>query len=248
MPNPREEAELIVNALFEDYGTGGDTPGEVPGIEGREAIQEMKKAGFPGWQEVEWAGYHIKYLIQKACEEKLSNKIQPYNLGKRHLVKGKYVWDTRFSAINSKNIILGGVDEYKDIITNNDGIGLLVVDSVVNYDLNEDFRRWHEELKGGSSGYSIERELDGRAPRIRKTAYMIRKIIAYFITVDDLKTGVIEGWLDDTFQQSMRNWDGSARKPKYMLKIDNVPSSKCLLVKNFNEDPVEFEEDFPEYA
>jgi hypothetical protein len=248
LPDPKQEAELIVNALFEDYGTGGHTTGEVPGIDGREAIQEMKKEGFPGWQEVEWAGYHIKYLIQKECELKLQDRIRPYNLRKRHLVKGNYVWDVRFSASDKINIILGGVDEYKDIIESSNGIGLLVVDAVVNYDLNEDFRRWHEELKGGSSGYSIEREMEGRSPRLRKTAYMIRKIIAYFFSVEDLTTGITEGWLNDTFQHSMRNSDGSSRKPKYLLKINDVPRSKCLLVKNFNEDPEEFEEDFPEYA
>jgi hypothetical protein len=73
---------------------------------------------------------------------------------------------------------------------------------------------------------------------------MIRKIFAYFFTLDNLQKGVIDGWADDTFQQSMRNADGSSRNSKYRLKINLVPSEYLLLIKNFNEDPDEFESDF----
>ena len=62
MPTPEEEANLIVNALFEDLGTGGYEEGPCPHIDGRDAILNMREDGFPGWQEVEWAGYHITYF------------------------------------------------------------------------------------------------------------------------------------------------------------------------------------------
>ena len=245
MQNPKQEAELIVNALFEDYGTGGLTRGECPGVDGKDAIQEMKADDFPGWQEVEWAGYHIKYLVQKTCEEKLPGKILPYDQGKRHLVKGNYVWDPRFSSHDKTDVILGDVDEYGEIIKKNGGIGVLVVDAAATPDTHENFRRWQEEQKGKLSEYSIRREIEGRPARERKSAYMIRKIFAYFFTLDNLQKGVIDGWADDTFQQSMRNADGSSRNSKYRLKINLVPSEYLLLIKNFNEDPDEFESDFP---
>jgi len=247
MPSPKQEAELIVDALFEDWGTGGDTRGECPFVDGRDAILEMKKAKFPGWQEVEWAGYHIKYLVQKASELYLRGKIKSYDRNKRHFVKGNYLWDARFNANEYNIVILGDVEEYNNIIKNNSGIGVLVIDAAVNYDFNEDFRRWHEEQKGGSSDYSIEREIEGRPVRVRKTEYMIRKAFAYFFTPDDLKNGVKDGWVDDTFQKGMRNADGSPRNAKYRFKINDVPEKNLLFVKNFNEDPEEFKEDFSEY-
>src|SRR5208283_316450 len=204
MPNPRTEAELITNALYEDFGTGGYTPGPVPHVDGREAIREMKGDNFPGWQDVEWAGYHIKYLVQKACEEYLPGQFVPYVQRRRHLLKGTYLWDTRFNANDEEIVILGDVQEYNELTRSNGGIGILVADTQANSDLTGDFIRWHENLKGGISDYTAERENDGRPARIRKTEYMIRKVRAYFFENGDFETGVREGWLNNTFQQTMR--------------------------------------------
>jgi len=248
MPNPKEEAELITNALFEDFGTGGYTDGPVPHVDGKGAILEMKRDEFPGWQEVEWPGYHIKYLVQKACEEKPLIGMQPYVQKKRHLVKGNFVWDTRFNANDEEEVILGDVQEYDDLIKRNGGIGILVVDAQANLDLDGSFLSWHEKEKGGLSEYSIEREIEGRPPRRRKTEYMIRKIRAYFFEPEDIKTGVKAGWMDDTFQIGMRNADGSLRNAKYKFKVSDVPQNYVILVKNFNEDAREFAEEYPEYA
>ncbi len=250
MSSPKQEAELIIEPLFDKYGTGGETRGECPWEDGRDAILEMKDAGFPGWQEVEWAGFYIKYLIQKACEEGRAGELQPYDQKrrKRHLVKGNCVWDARFYASDSDKIILGGVDEYGELVNSHGGVGILIVDAVANSDLNGDFRRWHEELKGGSSEYSLEREMEGRPVRPRKTNFYIKKALAYFFTPEDLQKGLAEGWIDDRFQRNMRNADGSSRSPKYRLKISLVPNENLVAARNFNEEPEEFEEDFPGYS
>ncbi|MDD3035287.1 MAG: hypothetical protein PHT25_11955 [Bacteroidales bacterium] len=249
MLSPKQEAELIVDALFEDYGTGGFVERPCPYIDGKEAILEMKENNFPGWGEVEWGGYYIKYLVQKISKERITGGIEPYDLGKRHLVKGNYVWDTRlFASERGYDVILGDLEEYGAIVRENGGIGILVVDAVANRDLEESFKTWHERIKGGSSDYSIEREIEGRPSRIRKTAYMIVKVFAYYITPDDLKEGVTAGWLDTKFQRNMRNAGGSPRKPKYRLKAGSVPPGKRLFVKNFNADAEEFAEEYPEYA
>ena len=248
MLSPNNEARLIVDALYEDFGTGGHTRGEVPYIEGRTAITDMKNDNYSGWREVEWTGYHIKYLIQKECEIKLSDRIKVYDSKKRHFVKGEYLWDARLNANDFNRVPLGDVEEYNNIVKQNKGIGILIFDAVANYDINEDFRRWHEEQKGGSSDYSVEREIEGRSPRIRKTGYMIRKCLTYFLTFDDLQRGVVEGWMEDTFQQTMRNANGSSRNSKYRLKLDQIPRRYLVVAKNFNEDPEEFEEEFPEFA
>lgn len=248
MSSPKDEARLIVDALFEDYGTGGRTRGEVPYVDGRSAIIDMKDDGFPGWREVEWTGYHIKYLIQKECTLKLQDKIKAYDLKKRHFVKGDYLWDARLNANDYNKVILGDLGEYDSIIKKNKGIGILIFDAIANSDIFEDFRRWHEEQKGGESNYSIGREAEGRPSRIRKTEYMIRNCQVYFFTSDDIQRGVREGWIDDTFQQNMRNADGSSRGAKYLLKTDQIPRDFFLLAKNFNENPEEFGDEFPEFA
>jgi len=248
MVTPKEEGLMITEALFEDWGTGGITRGPVPYVDGREAILAMKKADFPAWQDVEWAGYYIKFLIQEECKEKLAGKIAPYSRERRHLVKGNYVWDTRLHAGEGK-VILGDVIEYNGVILDEGkgSIGLLVVDVYANTDLNGDFRRWHEELKGGLSDYTREREREGRSPRDRKTAFAIRKVLGYYFTMEDFRKGIEEGWLRDDFQRGMRNYDGSPRNAKYLLILDAVPPKHLLFVKNFNEDPDEFKQDFPDY-
>ncbi len=249
MLSPKQEAELIVEGLFEDYGSGGFVERPCPFVDGKAAIIEMRDDNFPGWMEVEWAGYSIKYLVQKVCKEKLNGQIAPYDLGKRHLVKGNYVWDARFFA-NERgyDVILGDLDEYGTIVRENGGIGILVVDSVVSRDLTGDFKAWHEMIKGGASDYSIERENEGRPSRVRKSAFMMVKVFAYFIIPEDLEAGVSAGWLDDKFQQNMRNADGSPRNPKYRLRASLIPHENLLFVKNFNTDAEEFAEDYPEYA
>src|SRR5208283_1481583 len=244
MTSPREEAELIINALFDDYGTGGHTDGPVPFIGGQEAIEEMMADNFPGWQDVEWAGYHIKYLVQKTCDEKLHGQFTSLIQRRRHLIRGEYLWDARFNANDEEIVILGDVQEYNQLTADNHGIGILVVDAVANFDLTGEFVQWHETLKGGSSDYSIEREIEGRPARLRKIAYMIRKIRAYFFRPEDFVRGVNEGWLDDTFQLTMRNANADPRNPKYKFKISDVPENYLTFVKNFNEDAGEFAEEF----
>ena len=250
MPKPRREAELIVNALFEEFGIGGYTPGPVPHVDGRGAILEMKEDKFPGWADVEWAGYHIKYLVQKACDEKIAGKFTHLIQKRRHLVKGEYVWDARFNANDEEVVILGDIKEYNKLLKDNRGIGVLVADTQANSDLSGEFVQWHEELKGGLSDYSVEREIEGRPPRIRKTEYMIRKIRAYFFKTKDFVDGLDEGWLDNTFQKkyALRNSNENPRNPKYKFKISKVPKKNLVFVKNFNEDAEEFAEEFPGFS
>lgn len=248
MITPKEEGLAIVDALFKEWGTGGFTRGPCPGVDGREAIKEMKEANFPGWREVEWAGFHVKFLVQNACRKYLSGKVEPLEIGKRHLVKSAYLWDPRFCANEEKLVILGDVDEYRDLIRKegNGGIGILIIHTVAHDDLDGDFRRWHEEFKGGPSDYTIEREIEGRPPRVRKTRYMITMVSGYYFTLEDFERGVDEGWLRDNFQEGMRNWDGTPRKSKYLLSLYETPREYRLFVKNFNIDPNEFRVEFPD--
>lgn len=251
MLKPNQEAQLIINALNEDYGYDGNQYGECPYIDGKSAVIEMKEEGFLGWAQVEWAGFYIKYLIQKICQENLSNtNIRPYNLERnRFFIKGSYIWDARFHANDEyKRIPLGDVEDYDNIAEQNEGIGILIVDSVASPDNDGDFRRWQEEIKGGPSKYTITREMEGRRPQPRKKDFYIKKVLAYYFTPDDLRIGVDEKWIDAEFQDKWRNADESDRNPKYRLHLNRVPKNYLIYAKNFNEDPLEFAEDFPEFS
>ncbi len=251
MLKPNEEAQLIIDALHEDYGYDGNQYGECPYIDGRKAVLEMKAAGFPGWAQVEWAGFYLKFLIQNICSEKLSHeKIEPFDLGRnRHFIKGSFVWDTRFHA-NDDNmkIPLGDLEDYNAIAIQNGGIGIIIVDSVAKPDNEDDFRRWHEEIKGGPSNYTIIREIEGRRPQPRKKEFFIKKVLAYFFSPTDFQTGIQENWMDTEFQDNWRNADESDRNSKYRLHLTRVPQKYLVYAKNFNEDPIVFAETYPEYS
>jgi len=251
LPDPNEEASTIVDALFDEVGaTGGCSPhGDVPGIDGRDALTEMKDVGFPGWGEVEWAGYYLKYLMQKICNDRLSGIIEPLNLThKRHFIKGQFVWDARFSADDKNEVPLGAVEEYADIIHTNKGIGIFVADCTVIKDERGSFRRFQEDMKGEVSDYEIKSENEGKNPQPRKEAFMIRKVYAYFFTLADLQEGVRNRWAKDSFQQNMKNSNDQPRGGKYLIKIDSVPRKHLLFVRNFNEDPTEFKKEFPDFS
>lgn len=247
MSNPKDEADVIIDLLFEDYGTGGYTRGEVPyWVDGKEAIKEMRAADYPRWQEVEWAGYYIKYLIQKSIEAKSEGKIRGRMQQKWHFFSGDYIWDVRFHADGDK-VILGDVDGYLEVTEKNNGIGVLIVDALAGPDWNREFRDWHEEFKGGPSQYTSERERDGRPVRIRKFNFFIKKILSYYFPYGDFQRGIEDGWVK-TFQEGMRNANGSPRNPKYRLIPHKIPEEYLLTIRNFNEDPDEFREDYPQFA
>jgi len=250
LPGPKEEAVKIVDALYDEVGaTGGTLPHrEVPPIIGIEALLEMKEAGFPACAEVEWGGYYLKFLLQKLCGNELSGVAEPLDLShKRHFVKGKYVWDAHLSAEDKDEVPLGAVDEYTEIINANGGIGVLVADAVVQKDETGEFKQFQDDLKGGASEYDLKAEMEGKPTQPRKEAFMIRKVYAYFFTRADLEDGLKKGWTKNSFQRTMKNSDDRPRGGKYSIKVDSVPKKYLLFIKNFNEDAIEFAEEFPEF-
>lgn len=209
----------------------------------------MREANFPGWGEVEWAGYYLKFLLQKTCSDQLAGLVEPFDLiHKRHFVKGQYVWDIRFSADDKNEVPLGAVDEYAGIMEANNGIGVLVADSAVFKDESGSFRRFQEEMKGEISDYEIKAEVEGKNPQPRKEAFMIHKVYAYFFTYADLEEGVRNRWAKDSFQQAMKNSNDLPRGGKYSIKKDSVPRKYLMYVKNFNSDPSEFKKEFPDFS
>ncbi|MFH1550068.1 MAG: hypothetical protein ABIH04_05865 [Planctomycetota bacterium] len=82
-------------------------------------------------------------------------------------------------------------------------------------DENRTFQKWHEELKGGESDYTIKRKQRGARSRIRKVSCELQRISFVKITDDTLvKCG--------SFQKGFRNANGSPRKPKVKINLKKL--------------------------
>lgn len=245
MSNQKNEAMKIVDTIFDSYGTGGITRGEIPYFDAKSSIMAMKEAEFPGWRDVEWGSYHLKFVVNDLCNDFLNI----VDFGERRLLfKGNYIWDIRYHKEGKNTVPLGDIEQYSRIIKENNGLGLLIFNIHAEDDRKRSFIEWHEALKGGPTDYVIQREQDGRREQPRKTDYCIKKVFAFYFSPDDIISKIENKWLKTSFQVGFRNSDASPRKGKYMLDTRYIPSDNLLFIKNFNEDPEEFAEDFPEYA
>ena len=128
-------------------------------------------------------------------------------------------WDFKSHSIQSGDkIIINDSEATSNAISDFGCVGLILATGSVTYD-NEsrDFQKWHEKLKGGKSGYEIQRIARGAPSRKRKISMEISKIL--FVRIDDdllVKCG--------SFQKDFRNSNGKPRREKVLLdlkKIDN---------------------------
>ena len=252
MKKPINEARMLCDALFTELGTAGITRGDVPGVDGRIAIEEMYDKGLPSWTENEWPGFYIKHLMQELSVTEYPEDFEELTIKdkKIYLVKGKFVWDTRMKAnLASGKMPLFGKEQMDDLLNEYGGIGLLAVISHSRLDQSGDFRRWQEEFKYLKKGidkteYIKELEVEGRNPYARKKDFMVFQLNAYYFSKNDILKGKDEGWIRDTFQKTMRQSDGGVRAGKYEISLNKIPMQNLLFVRNFNTDREDFENEF----
>lgn len=251
MNTVREEAEKIIEVLFEEYGSIGVLPHKLPPFEdGKKAIEWLKEKDLPSG-EVEWYSFFLKHYTRFLLDQKYPSKFEHYQpRPKRYLIKGDNVWDirTKSQPASSSWVILTDTAYLDEFLAENGNLGLIIVNMIFERDQNNEFRDWHEEQQGGKSEYTKQREREGRRSRVRKTSFMIINASVFSITKKILKKGIEEGWVDPSFQKSMRQQDGSTRNPKYIIDISRMMTTEkgYLFTRNFNYDPDDYEEDFPE--
>ncbi|MCE7744116.1 MAG: hypothetical protein GPJ52_03155 [Candidatus Heimdallarchaeota archaeon] len=249
MTTIKDEAYQIIDALFDELGTGGLTPGPGEFVDGQAAIIEMIDKDWPSWKEVEWPGFYMKHKALELCKQKYPGAFQEFKpTPKLRLLKGKYIWDVRFAATATtdldekpKNIILCDTKIQENLLDEYNGLGLILVDAVVSLDLDGEFIKFLTEQKGKKSTYEKKRIADGRPPRMRKTEFMIKRVYASYYPKERFLEGEDEGWLRNDFQQTMRQYDASTRNPKYLLHFEKIPNDCKLFVRNFNFDRDDFE-------
>ena len=120
-------------------------------------------------------------------------------------------------------MILNDAEAIEACIEIHGGVGFIVAVGTARYDEGGSFKMWHDGLKGGTSSYEVERIRRGAPSRRRKVSFSTDRYIAfYWDSTAKIGQGRREGWIG-TFQEGMRNADGSPRRAKYSVRLDAVP-------------------------
>jgi hypothetical protein len=191
--------------------------------DGKECILELKRADYQ-WRQMEWWAFYFEYKARKILEEKMD--IPGDRIGNVTFdLKGQINWDLKASAIktHSHSIILNDKEAMDKSAEKHGYHGEIIALCDVEYnDKNRSFQKWHTNLKGGKSNYEVEREARTPFSRYRKTKAMLEEILLIILKPEDLK--------DLPLMRQGRNSDGSRRKVKYMLDLENLKGFRCCKI------------------
>lgn len=184
--------------------------------DGKTSVLELKEADY-NWKQMEWWAFYFEYKVKNLLKNDV--QIPGDKFGNVTFdIKGQINWDLKASAIktDSHKIILND-KEAMDASVKQDGFhGEIICLCDVEYnDIDRTFQKWHSELKGGLSKYEIERQKRTYVSRYRKTKIELCEILFLVLTKEDLKNLPI--------MKQGRNSNGSPRKVKYMLDLENIP-------------------------
>lgn len=193
--------------------------------DGKSCIKEMYDAGDKNWKQTEWIGFYAEYKIRKLLNSQLDIKLIGDKVGRVEFdLKGNINWDIKSHPNSTPSAILNdciatnwSIEEYKLH-------GLVMICLDCTFDLDGSFKFWHDELKGNTSKYELERVRRGARSRRRKISAMITSI--EFAVIDSSSVTLLgkrqEGW---------RNSDGGLRKAKYSInnsQIESMSKGKIL--------------------
>jgi len=189
-------------------------------FDGRESILWLHKYSSQKKQ-TEWAAFFFEDYCFSLVTHFLGGwkgpRITP---SKRFDYQRNFVWDLKLESTHSINgrkttwIALNDITATKRVINQESGIGYIIARVNFTYDQNRDLKRWRDRLEG--------RTTRGQNSRMLKKHGRITDLSAVFIkNKSQLNRGISEGWIG-IFNQG-RNIDGTPRKPKYKIRLDDVP-------------------------
>jgi len=203
--------------------------------DGRESILEMKNAGSRHWKQMEWMGFYFEFLCEKHFDGILSMPGKRYGNTEFDAI-GKICWDFKAHAANSQShsVIANATDAIEKTIAEFGYYGLILAVGVVEYnDEQKTFKAWHDQLKGKRSKYEENRIMQGRLSRARKTEFVLSEI--HYICFNQKTLEICSG----SFQENMRNSDGSPRKPKVQINIPKIPDEALIATESFLSSKIE---------
>ncbi len=192
--------------------------------DGKSAITEMKERNNRNWKQMEWIGFYFQFLRENYLNEYM--EIPGRRIGNVKFDAFKEIpWDFKAHALNTSThqVIINDSSAVAEAIKVYGAVGLILALGKVEYnDENRTFQKWHEELKGGPSEYTIERISRGAWSRLLKVSFDLQQIS--LIKIDDsvlIKCG--------SFQEDFRNADGSPRNPKVLLDLEKIDDKNELI-------------------
>lgn len=204
--------------------------------EGLEILKVLDKyfpKRFDGKQSIQWLHEHT---TQKKQDEWAAFFFEEYSFplltrflggwkgpritnNKRFDYQREYVWDLKLEANKDSKgnpsdwVILNDIESTKRVIKLECGLGYIVAMVDFRYDSNGKLRRWRDIFESKKSS---------KNSRMLKKSGTVTTIKGVFLrNLNQIQKGIDDGWIG-TFHQG-RNSDGSARDPKYKIKVGSVP-------------------------
>ena len=188
-------------------------------LDGREAILKMKQEGSPNWRQMEWIGFWFEHFVQSQLKQIIAAKTGPIYGSTTFDIKRKYVWDLKSHPSNVKSLILNDAKAIESCIAEQGGLGFIILSGNVEYDDDQmNFKKWHDDLKGGTSAYEKDRVSRKAPSRRRKTKFEPTKVDGlWFKSFSEIESSLSKGNMAH-FQKGMRNSNGKPRTEKIMIK------------------------------
>lgn len=197
--------------------------------DGRDAILEMKDAGYRHWRQMEWPGWYFQFQCESIFNGILEMPGKKYGNVEFDAFR-EISWDFKSHTANtaSHTIITNDTEAIGRAIDEQGYYGLILAVGEVEYnDEERTFKRWHDELKGGMSAYERRRIARGAMSRRRKTEFVLDRI--HILCLNEEMLNVCSG----SFQEGFRNADGSPRRSKVTVNVQKVPDEAILITQQF---------------
>jgi hypothetical protein len=190
---------------------------------GKDAILEMKNENFNQWRQMEWIGFYFEFLCQKYFKKMMEfHKVKYGNVTFDGFFKIPFDFkahalntETHQVIINDTEATIKAIKDYGFVIV------IMALGEVEYNDVQRTFQKWHEELKGGKSRYELERIKRGAISRLRKCKFDLKEIMLIKIDNSTLKKC-------GSFQKDFRNADGSPRRSKVLLNLEELDENEVI--------------------
>lgn len=188
--------------------------------DGKESILFMKDHGCTQWRQMEWPGFYFQFMCETLLSKNGFMKIPGPKYGNVEFDGFRVIpWDFKAHSIDPNKrdngkIPTNGYDEATQAIHDYGTVGFIIITGESDYDdANQSFKKWHDELKGGTSKYELERINRAAPSRRRKVNFMPKELIFVFVNKENIDSC-------GKFQSNFRNSNGVARNAKVMLDLN----------------------------
>jgi hypothetical protein len=198
--------------------------------DGKEIINFLKNNGSKNWKQMEWTGFYFQFMCERILKQDNFFEIPGKKYGNVEFDGFKDInFDFKAHSIlprSRADIPTNGYEAIKSAIDDYLEVCFIVASGEVTLDDEvQSFKKWHDQLKGKTSKYEVERIFRGASSRRRKIAFSLKEITFFVINKDNFN-------LAKTFQGGMRNSDGSPRAPKVMINLDSKDFEKYVFQIN----------------